>query len=196
MSKTLQTLVQILKGRKTLIFLELASASTVADLLLLVIRVHYGGRCLGLKALFLHLVLASNLGASLSHAVPDAEIEHVSDTKVKELEQLFSIGTPAEKNRMKSLHESLWSCDLFGVRSRMQVIRGAKLYSFVLSGDTVQNSGSQEVKLYQIQKGELQGDSRHITDHIRFLSRNHLIARMTTKAGSPETVAFATCKSL
>lgn len=129
-------------------------------------------------------------------AAPSTEIEHVSDAKVAELEQLFSIGAPAEKDRIKRLHQSLWSCDLFGVKSRMQVIREAKLYSFLVEGSSLQNLGSQEVKSYSLDGGELKGSSARISDHVRFLSRNHLISKITTKNDAPEALAYAICKSI
>lgn len=147
------------------------------------------------------MILSSILSFSIfagsgALAIPNTEIEHVSDAKVAELEQLFSIGAPAEKSRIQKLHQSLWSCDLFGVKSRMQVIRDAKLYSFLVEGSSIKNLGSQEVKSYSILAGELTGSSARISDQVRFLSRNHLISKITTKSETPEALAFAICKSM
>ena len=88
-----------------------------------------------------------------------------------------------------------WRCDLYGVRTRLQVRRDVDVYRFERLTPTadLKNSGAQPISTYRVSDDALKGSGEHgLVDEIRLTSENELIAKLTI----PErgvTVAYTLC---
>lgn len=132
------------------------------------------------------------LGLLLSLIANGLEMEYISPEKSKELEQLFARSSFEEK-KSEALKQKEWTCDMYGVRSRMQVQHGVKLYNF--PKDSWQNSGAQLVEDYKPGSQELLGQADRFEDRIRVTSSGQLISQLTVTSPSRHVVAYSLCST-
>ncbi|MCB0407775.1 MAG: hypothetical protein KDD34_06175 [Bdellovibrionales bacterium] len=127
----------------------------------------------------------------------EPQIEHISNSQVKELDQLFKISAPiSSSNALQKLDGTLWSCELFGVRTRMQKLKDVRLYQFVMDNKSLANVGSQKIKNYHISNGSLTGSQDTLQDQIKMTSGSNLISKLSTTGKHSKAVAYATCAQL
>lgn len=120
------------------------------------------------------------------HAV---DLEYISPEKQRELETAFDRANLVVSNDIK---HKLWICDMYGVRSRLQVRRGIKLYQWSENGSWV-NSGAQPVHEYRAQNGALVGTHDKLEDKIKFDPNGRLISRLSVIAPERKVVAYSVC---
>lgn len=123
-----------------------------------------------------------------------SELEYISQTKASELGTQFTdANTPAESllNSKKN-----WNCDMYGVRTRLQVQRGVKLYAWTSEDGAWKNSGASPVSDYRMSKGTFSGRNAKIEDQIRITSEGHLISRLTTADDTHKVLAYSVCTAL
>lgn len=138
------------------------------------------------SALFSLLAITATAGA--------LEIEYISPEQKNEISAEF------ERAKNESAEKAIgrrWSCDMFGVRSGLQVQRGVKLYSLQagLEG-AVKNTGSQVVSNYLAVDGRLKGQNERFEDELRMTRDGRLISRLSLRQGSPSVIAYSLCKPL
>lgn len=114
-------------------------------------------------------------------------IEYVSRDQAQSLADEFSKAEPIDENFIKKIAGKNLNCDMFGMRSRLQVERNVKLYRFLASGGGFKNSGAQVVSSYEVSAGRLMGRRGHLVDEVRN-SQGHLLAQL---ALSPEGATAA-----
>lgn len=124
------------------------------------------------------------------------EFEHISLAQKAELEKQFEIATSAAA-QAKVIENRKWSCDMYGVRSRLQVQRGVKLYSLKRqeSGDFV-NSGAQVVSRYRNIGQALAGQTERLEDQIRISADGQLISRLSLRGPTQpnQVIAYSVCR--
>ncbi len=125
--------------------------------------------------------------AITSHAL---EMEYISPTKKAELEQDFARAefSPEASDKIK---QKVWTCDMYGVRTRLQVKRGVKLYNWKQAG--WRNDGSQIVRNYSAEDGELRGRHGPLQDEVKINAKGQLISRLSLTHPAPQVVAYAVC---
>jgi hypothetical protein len=122
-----------------------------------------------------------------------ADVEYVSATKQQELQTLFNQAHFHLDTDSALLRKRDWVCDMYGVRTRMQVQHGLKLYRW--SSDNWQNLGSQVTQNYQIQPSALVGQNQRFVDQVKMSSDGRLIAQLSTQPASGNIViAYSVCK--
>lgn len=132
------------------------------------------------------------LGLLLSLIANGLEMEYISPEKSKELEQLFTKSS-FEAKRSDKIKQKEWTCDMYGVRTRLQVQHGVKLYNF--KKDSWQNSGEQLVEDYKPESKELLGQTGRFEDRVRVTSTGQLISQLTVTSPSRQVVAYSLCST-
>lgn len=130
---------------------------------------------------------------SLGH---QGNIEFIEDSQVTALVELFDHASPIG---VRVLNDRIlgkkWSCDLYGIKSRLQKVRGVQLYDFSKSGAGYKNTGSQVTKAYSIQRGNFIGTRENLKDQVRLLEDGRLISRLRHNSKDSADLAIATCVS-
>lgn len=126
------------------------------------------------------------------------EMEFISLEQKAQLERQFNDAKLAADDAAK-LNGRKWTCDMYGVRSRMQVQRGVKLYSLKrneLGGFT--NDGAQVISNYSAEPGSLSGKNSRFEDQVRMDSEGRLISRLSLRGATLDTpvIAYSICKAL
>lgn len=80
---------------------------------------------------------------------------------------------------------------MYGVRTRLQVKRGVKLYNWKKSD--WQNDGAQIVRDYQAGNNGLIGSTGKLEDEVKINAKGKLISRLTLTEPKREVVAYAVC---
>lgn len=137
------------------------------------------------------------LGGIISHAI---EFEHISLQKKADLESEFE-KAKLEASDAPQVESKKWTCDMFGVRSRMQVQRNVKLYSLKRDGlGAYANTGAQVISSYSALNGSLQGKNERFEDQVRLTGNGQLISRLSLRGqdapGSSTVIAYSICKSM
>lgn len=118
------------------------------------------------------------------------EMEYVSPGKKLELETQFEKAEFSSKSA-DTIKQKLWTCDMYGVRTRLQVKRGVKLYNWKKSD--WHNEGAQIVRDYQAGTGGLIGSTGKLEDQVKINADGKLISRLTLTEPKREVVAYAVC---
>jgi hypothetical protein len=132
------------------------------------------------------------LGLLLSLIANGLEMEYISPEKSKELEQLFAKSS-FEAKQTEAIKQKEWTCDMYGVRTRLQVQHGVKLYRF--KGDSWRNSGSQPVEEYRPQAKELLGHASRFEDRLRITDKGQLISQLSVVQPTRQVVAYSLCST-
>lgn len=135
------------------------------------------------------LFLCGSLCLGLAgHAI---EMEYISPEKKQELETQFEKAIFSSKDST-TLKQKLWTCDMYGVRTRLQVKRGVKLYNFKKESDW-HNDGAQIVRDYKPENGRLIGMAGNLEDQVKMNSKGQLISRLSLTRPERQVVAYAVC---
>lgn len=121
------------------------------------------------------------------HAI---EMEYISPQKKKDLEVEFEKAEFSSKNA-DILKQKQWTCDMYGVRTRLQVKRGVKLYNWKDSG--WHNDGAQIVRDYKAEERGLIGSTGPLEDQVKMNSKGQLISRLSLTRPERQVVAYAVC---
>jgi hypothetical protein len=119
-------------------------------------------------------------------------MEYISPEKKQELEMQFDKADFSSKS-VSTLKQKVWTCDMYGVRTRLQVKRGVKLYNWKAESDW-HNDGAQVVRDYKNVGGKLIGSTGPLEDQVKLTSQGRLISRLSIAKGPErEVVAYAVC---
>lgn len=144
----------------------------------------------GLVGTLLFLV---SLAGGLGHAV---DIEYISPDQHAELERQFEASAQGTVNPQAIAHKK-WLCDMFGVRSRLQVKKQVALYNFEASEKaTWKNHGSQPVSSYTVTAEQLVGREKSLKDIVRLNREGQLISQLSSNDPQPRVIAYSLCTAL
>lgn len=90
-----------------------------------------------------------------------------------------------------SIFNKNWICDMYGMRSHMQVKKNVSLYNISENKD---NLGSHPIKKYVATAIEFVGKSQDFTDRLRFTKDGHIIAELTSNKDSASLIAYSRCR--
>lgn len=132
------------------------------------------------------IVLAFGLTLSLTgHAV---DLEYIGPNRRAELEKEFhSAKLPPAK-----MPASRWSCDMYGMRTHLQVKRGVRLYDWDKNG---RNNGAQVASEYLAEDGSLVGRTSRFEDRVRLSDSGELISELRLREPNPRVVAYSVCRA-
>lgn len=126
-------------------------------------------------------------------------LEHIETSQVHQLKTVFEAAESVDSEKLLSLKDSKWTCDMFGMTTRLQVEKNVKLYHFTQDSDesgALKNRGAQLVKVYKSSK-ELKGANGSIHDQIRIAKDGKLVSRLELlgpKSQTPRLLAISVCK--
>lgn len=140
--------------------------------------------------MLLTLVLLLSLAV---HA--ESSFEYVSPDQKAQLEKDFREGSLSPTQQSELLQKT-WSCDMYGMRTRLQIQRGLKLYQLVDDKSGVKNNGVQLIAHYNKESGQLIGRDGRFEDQIKMTARGQLISRLSLSAGSHDVLAYSLCKAM
>lgn len=138
---------------------------------------------------FIFGLLSSRLGSATS-------FEYIGADTRSQLERDFR---EAHAPTAQALRKK-WSCDMYGMRTHLQVKRGMVLYEFSnASSDAsseLTNLGRHNVRAYRLTQDGALGETEKLTDTIKITSQGKLIARLYAKmeGREPLLVAYSTCE--
>lgn len=146
---------------------------------------------------FIVLMLVALLGSAAG-----AEVEFISLQKRKNLEEEFSQGSFPDS----TLLWGLWKCDLFGMRSQMQVQRNLNLYFWSKAAATKQewqNQGPQPIFQYQVRGNALVGTNDVVVDQVEMTFEDQIrktkdgrwISQFSMVKPTRMVLAYATCRN-
>jgi hypothetical protein len=145
------------------------------------------------KSYISSFLLTAALLGNLAGAV---DLEYISPEKQDALAKQFSSAhmTLADKKQLE--HE--WTCDMYGMRTHLQVQHGLKLYDFrERDGGGLKNVGAQPVESYSFSAdGRLQGQTERVFDRVRLTAQGELIGQLSLNAPGQTLIAYSVCKSL
>lgn len=122
------------------------------------------------------------------------DMEYISPEQKEQLVRKFEQAT---LDKTEGVLDKKWSCDMYGVRSRLQVQRNLKLYSFAKAPSGLfKNSGAQVVADYKNDGQSLLGHSQRFEDQVRLTPSGQLISRLSLRQPDAIVIAYAVCKSL
>ena len=126
------------------------------------------------------MALVLLLGSSASAL----KLKNVSNEDLSRLQQAFRLyQAPTSPIARQLILNRAWTCDFYGIRSRMQIEKNLLLYSFNQSKSQVVNRGAQPIKTYRWTDTGLQGTNDRLLDVVRVsLDRKHLVAELSVEA--------------
>ena len=120
-----------------------------------------------------------------SVAFASSEISHISNKQISNLESEFALATSPSSETLKN---KTWTCELFGLQTKMQRAHGKKLYRF-LKND-LKNSGSMPIEQYQRLDTGIVGVRGPLQDEIRLQKKGSLISKLSAQQ---RPLSFAVC---
>ncbi|MBX3020573.1 MAG: hypothetical protein KF799_02755 [Bdellovibrionales bacterium] len=139
-------------------------------------------------------LLTLALLSSLTGHADSAELEFISQEQTTALAQTFEGASLSPEQLLQ--RNSKWSCDMYGMRTRLQVQRGVKLYEWSAHDKTWTNSGAQPVANYQLENGTLTGKTPRLEDQVRATREGKLISRLSASGDAPRVLAYSVCTAL
>lgn len=121
--------------------------------------------------------------------------EYVSPEQKAQLEKDFQDASLSDLQRTE-LFGKKWTCDMYGVRTRLQVQHGLKLYQLVDDKNGVKNSGVQLIARYNKESGRLTGRDDRFEDQIKMTARGQLISRLSLSSGTHDVLAYSLCEAM
>lgn len=128
-----------------------------------------------------------------SVAAQAVEVEYISPQKQKQLEAMFNHAGFSARKDARIFKEKNWTCEMYGMRSRLQVQRGLKLYKW--SNDW-HNDGAQVVSQYKAENFSLVGRGDRFEDQVKITKDGQLISRLTLTSSKSTVLAYSVCKNL
>lgn len=123
------------------------------------------------------------------------EMEYIDPVEAKKLEHVFAQASLKAKQHAQ-IEGGNWTCDMYGVRTRLQVQRGIKLYQFKKESEAWRNSGAQVVAQYTAKDDHLNGVNGRLIDQIKMTDDGSLISRLSLGGSEPRVLAYSVCKTL
>ena len=135
------------------------------------------------------------LFALIGAALPaSAEVDYISPARTTELENQFASAKPADVTALT--HFTKWTCDMYGMRSKLQVQRGLDLYAFSASktdASALNNSGDAPVTRFARHGDAFEGTTdKGVLDQLRVTADGHLVGKLSLPAHKL-TIAYAVC---
>ncbi len=130
------------------------------------------------RLLFLLLGFASSSFAK-------SEITHISNKQISTLEKDFSTATAPSPEKLVN---KSWTCEMYGTQTKMQRMRGKKLYQFLKTD--LKNSGTMPIVQYEKTETGLIGSRGPLQDEIRIKQDGKLIAKFSAQQ---RPLSFAVC---
>lgn len=123
-----------------------------------------------------------------------AEVEFVSAEEAQRLKADFGRAHALSKKVLNDLIGRDLKCDMYGVRTRLQIERDVMLYRFHNKDRIWENQGAQVVHNYRISESDFVGRHGGLTDKIRF-AKGRLISELTisTAQSNPVVLAYSVC---
>jgi hypothetical protein len=143
------------------------------------------------KSYFSSFLLLMLLLSSLRVFGSDASYEYVTPNFAQSLAREFAHG------KVPVRLQGAWTCDMYGMRTRIRVKRATPLYNWSARADGWTNSGAQPVAAYKRQGNSIEGTSKklphNVVDEVRTMEKGRLISRLSL-AESPQTIlAYSIC---
>lgn len=133
------------------------------------------------------------LYASFSGA---AEIEFIGEAKKSQLAKQFKNARFSVTTDFKTLKNQAWTCDMYGVRSGLQVQRALKLYRWAPGkGSKWHNEGAQVVTDYTAKSEALVGVKKRFEDQVKLTSDGQIISRLSLRAPPQTVIAYSVCQT-
>lgn len=137
-------------------------------------------------------------GFSNGKSCPLLSIKNIDNQEMRRLQNTFrNFQALDSKVGKESIVGKNWNCDLYGIRTRLQVEKDLLLYSFRGLGDSMINKGAQPISRYSWTKIGLQGTNDKLTDVLRFSpDRQNLIAELSVDIADLPTTNVLETNSL
>lgn len=128
-----------------------------------------------------------------------SDIEFIGADKEQQLEKQFAEGHFDGGKDARRIQGHDWQCDMYGMRSKMQVKHGLKLYKWSSPSaekPEMHNSGAQLVNDYKADGGALIGIHERFEDQVKLTPDGHLISQLSVISPQKMIVAYSVCTSL
>lgn len=127
---------------------------------------------------------------------PAAEVEYISPERQHQLESLFN-GAHFTGKDSQAIQAHEWICDMYGMRTKMQVQRGLKLYKWSNSGSADwHNTGAQLISEYKGGSTALVGQKDRFEDQVKMTQDGQLVSRLALNNSEKTVIAYSVCKTL
>lgn len=124
-----------------------------------------------------------------------ANFEYVSPDQKAQLEKDFQEASLSDLQKTELITKK-WTCDMYGVRTRLQIQRGLKLYQLADDKSGIKNNGVQLITHYNRESGQLTGRDDRFEDRIKMTARGQLISRLSLSSGTRDVLAYSLCEAM
>lgn len=121
-----------------------------------------------------------------------ADLEYVSPTQRKLLQKTFLTSS----FKVSAKVQGKWKCDMFGMRTHLQVQRDMELYDWS-QGEKPNlwtNQGAQPVSAYKVSHGTLTGTHDRFEDQVKYTDDGRLISQLSVVTPNRMVVAYSLCR--
>ena len=149
------------------------------------------------KTYFSSLFLSLALLVSLTGRA--FELEYISPERSTALANQFDNATLTENQQSLLSQKKAWTCSMYGVRTRLQVQKAVKLYSWTSpSQGQWQNGGTHPVAkyVYQGKLLALVGQTDQLQDEVRLTNRGQLVSRLSSRTAKSDVLAYTVCDAI
>ena len=130
-------------------------------------------------------------------------VEYLETARLDQLQTSFNQASKISGDALKTLNESKWNCEMYGMSSRLQIEKNVKLYYFqgVEKDGSIhefKNKGAQVVTSYRTGEA-LKGINGSISDEVRMAKDGKLISRLeiqTSQSKTSRILAISVCEPL
>ena len=133
------------------------------------------------------------LGLCLSLVANAIELEYISPDAKNKLALEFDQAVFSAKDA-DAIKQKKWNCDMYGVRTRLQVKHDMPLYRWD-NKESWHNDGAQVVNDYVEDAGSLRGKNARFQDQIKLNAKGQLLSRLSLNQpeGEAQVVAYSVC---
>lgn len=121
------------------------------------------------------LIIFSLIYPTAEAAVVD--IKDINDKLVVDLQSHFNEAKAPTEEILSS--KKAWTCELYGMRSRLQTTKKPNFYQFTVKSSVISNNGSQVIREYHPTASGLKGSVGPLYEEVRFDSKGRLIGEMS-----------------
>lgn len=118
------------------------------------------------------------------------DIQVISEGKIQSLEADYQSAASPSVNQLRKP----WNCNLFGVRSRMQVQKHDKYYDFTGDNSVVKNGGLAPMRQFNMTSNEWSASNGRWTERLRITSDGTLVSQLSA-ADDGRVLAYVHCQS-
>lgn len=119
-------------------------------------------------------------------------LEYVAQDQAKDLARKFSAARALTKSEVAKFADRDWKCDMYGMRTRLQVEREVRLYRFTGSGKKWTNLGAQMIQDYEMEPDGFIGRRGRLIDLVKSGADNTLIAQLSLDS---TVLAYSVCQA-